>query len=77
MAIRFILGTSGSGKTRWCIDAIAGALRNGGDEPLVFLVPEQATFQAERAILSCERSEERRVGKECSDSCRSRWSPYH
>src|ERR1051326_7971488 len=23
--------------------------------------------------LSCERSEERRVGKEC----RSRWSPYH
>ena len=24
-------------------------------------------------LLSCERSEERRVGKEC----RSRWSPYH
>ena len=24
-------------------------------------------------ILDCERSEERRVGKEC----RSRWSPYH
>ena len=23
------------------------------------------------------RSEERRVGKECSSSCRSRWSPYH
>ena len=23
------------------------------------------------------RSEERRVGKECHDSCRSRWSPYH
>ena len=23
------------------------------------------------------RSEERRVGKECSDECRSRWSPYH
>ena len=21
--------------------------------------------------------EERRVGKECSVSCRSRWSPYH
>jgi ATP-dependent helicase/nuclease subunit B len=53
MAIRFILGTSGSGKTRWCIDAIAAALREGGTEPLVFLVPEQATFQAERAILSC------------------------
>ena len=23
------------------------------------------------------RSEERRVGKECEDLCRSRWSPYH
>ena len=23
------------------------------------------------------RSEERRVGKECVLSCRSRWSPYH
>ena len=23
------------------------------------------------------RSEERRVGKECSIGCRSRWSPYH
>ena len=24
-----------------------------------------------------ERSEERRVGKECTVLCRSRWSPYH
>ena len=24
-----------------------------------------------------QRSEERRVGKECSSECRSRWSPYH
>src|SRR3546814_2773216 len=34
--------------------------------------------------LTCEettdnywRSEERRVGKECVSTCRSRWSPYH
>src|SRR3546814_14423181 len=26
--------------------------------------------------LGC-RSEERRVGKECVSTCRSRWSPYH
>ena len=25
----------------------------------------------------CLRSEERRVGKECWITCRSRWSPYH
>src|SRR3546814_11909594 len=24
-----------------------------------------------------DRSEERRVGKECVSTCRSRWSPYH
>ena len=27
--------------------------------------------------ISFERSEERRVGKECLRLCRSRWSPYH
>src|SRR3546814_4547637 len=27
--------------------------------------------------LILPRSEERRVGKECVSTCRSRWSPYH
>ena len=27
--------------------------------------------------MALARSEERRVGKECSLTCRSRWSPYH
>src|SRR3546814_18349746 len=29
------------------------------------------------ALLELGRSEERRVGKECVSTCRSRWSPYH
>src|SRR3546814_7568554 len=31
------------------------------------------------SFRSCpaRRSEERRVGKECVSTCRSRWSPYH
>src|SRR3546814_14250543 len=29
------------------------------------------------AIVALGRSEERRVGKECVSTCRSRWSPYH
>ena len=29
------------------------------------------------ALIQMGRSEERRVGKECSLPCRSRWSPYH
>src|SRR3546814_18684658 len=28
-------------------------------------------------LLMMPRSEERRVGKECVSTCRSRWSPYH
>ena len=39
--------------------------RDGGDE--LYHLYAQA----------CERSEERRVGKECLRLCRSRWSPYH
>src|SRR3546814_7252467 len=32
----------------------------------------------EATFISCKRrSEERRVGKECVSTCRSRWSPYH
>src|SRR3546814_13091508 len=30
-----------------------------------------------RLHLGGERSEERRVGKECVSTCRSRWSQYH
>ena len=29
------------------------------------------------SFVSPGRSEERRVGKECTIQCRSRWSPYH
>src|SRR3546814_16729712 len=29
------------------------------------------------ADIAAVRSEERRVGKECVSTCRSRWSPYH
>src|SRR3546814_16227844 len=32
---------------------------------------------AERKTFIHRRSEERRVGKECVSTCRSRWSPYH
>src|SRR3546814_996223 len=31
----------------------------------------------QRFFLAAARSEERRVGKECVSTCRSRWSPYH
>src|SRR3546814_14513310 len=34
-------------------------------------------IQALRPLDPAIRSEERRVGKECVSTCRSRWSPYH
>ena len=39
----------------------------------LFIVDINNGFAKEGAL----RSEERRVGKECSEPCRSRWSPYH
>lgn len=51
MTIRFILGRAGSGKTTACLHAIAklSKLEPLGP-PLIFLVPEQATFQMEREL---------------------------
>mgnify|MGYP006300536449 CR=1 FL=1 len=34
-------------------------------------------FGKPTVVNNVERSEERRVGKECVSECRSRWSPYH
>src|SRR3546814_11766397 len=31
----------------------------------------------QQKVVIAKRSEERRVGKECVSTCRSRWSPYH
>jgi len=53
MSVEFILGRSGSGKTTRCISSIIEELGNdASDAPLVLLVPEQATYQAERTILT-------------------------
>src|SRR3546814_10362918 len=49
-----------------------------GVEKLIEFTPE-----GKKAILAAVirgeeyRSEERRVGKECVSTCRSRWPPYH
>src|SRR3546814_11093765 len=58
-----------------------------GEKYVALQVPEQPSTEAisagdniDRSVLATEveeRSEERRVGKECVSTCRSRWSPYH
>src|SRR3546814_2663931 len=47
--------------------------RQGGINFLINAEPD--SFGQRFARL--HRSEERRVGKECVSTCRSRWSPYH
>src|SRR3546814_14609018 len=41
-----------------------------------FLPVEEQADRLER-LEAQARSDERRVGKECVSTCRSRWSPYH
>src|SRR3546814_956218 len=47
------------------------------DGKRVLVIGHMATRYGLRRRLLDMRSEERRVGKECVSTCRSRWSPYH
>lgn len=52
MSLRLICGRAGSGKTRFCLEEIkAGIQKNTGNQ-LVYLVPEQFSFQAERDLTA-------------------------
>src|SRR3546814_16197212 len=56
----------------------------GGDHPRLGLQPDVAqrahdmveVIGRHPAPVALHRTEERRVGKECVRTCRSRWSPY-
>ena len=51
MAVTFILGRAGSGKTHACVAGVRAALAEPDSERrLVLLVPEQASFQVERTL---------------------------
>ena len=53
MAVTFVLGRAGAGKTHYCHNAIlSGLARLDETRRLIFLVPEQASFQMERALAT-------------------------
>ena len=53
------------------------ALAITGRAPVVRQFPMVPGIDFAGTVLESQRSEERRVGKECFVPCRSRWSPYH
>src|SRR3546814_19205656 len=58
-----------------------GADAIGVEGPALADLPENLARAADFAAVGIfeheQRSEERRVGKECVSTCRYRWSPYH
>ena len=53
MGLRLVLGRAGSGKSKLCQDEIARELRERPDGfPLIYIVPEQATFLEEYALAT-------------------------
>ncbi|WP_068616224.1 helicase-exonuclease AddAB subunit AddB [Paenibacillus tuaregi] len=52
MSLQFIIGRSGSGKSSLVLDEVRTRLRSEPTgKPLIILVPEQGTFQIERALV--------------------------
>jgi len=54
MSLRFIMGRAGTGKTHTCLKEIQDQINKKPDDPfpLLFLVPEQVTFQMEVSLLA-------------------------
>lgn len=51
MSLRFIYGRAGSGKTHLCLNEIKAQISTFS-KPLILLVPEQFTFQAEKQLIA-------------------------
>ena len=49
--------------------------RHGRERAVLLSIEDYRALLSQRPDV--RRSEERRVGKECAITCRSRWSPYH
>src|SRR3546814_3187680 len=63
----------------WSSDVCSSDLKPAQDQPGTAGIGQrlQPVERVGIARQDMQRSEERRVGKECVSTCRSRWSPYH
>src|SRR3546814_17276760 len=71
----------GAGISGWLDrQLLPGLILRGSWDPegILSTLPSMASgFLGVALARWASRSEERRVGKECVSTCRSRWSPYH
>src|SRR3546814_5286544 len=70
-----IEGAAGENATMGRLDDHLVLMRHRNGEGGDVVHPRRAL--AHRITMEADRSEERRVGKECVSTCRYRWSPYH
>ncbi len=52
MALRLVMGRSGSGKSSKCLEEMAQRLKEDKFSNIIFIVPEQFTLQAERDLIA-------------------------
>ena len=53
MAVQFVMGRAGTGKTRFCVDALSAASHADPLGPLLlWVVPEQGTFMSEQRLVA-------------------------
>ena len=52
MAVEFLIGPAGSGKTHTCLTQVREALAAAEGPPLLWIAPKQFTFQLEREVLA-------------------------
>src|SRR3546814_4667495 len=73
----FVTPLDGAGLPDDILSQAPGVPQMNGGASFLQLDPEYLTQESIKRQLRTLRSEERRVGKECVSTCRSRWSPYH
>src|SRR3546814_11168543 len=76
-----VIVVSGHGERDSALRAIADGAWDFYQKPIdieeLGLIVRRAFHVRDLEVENARRSEERRVGKECVSTCRSRWSPYH
>src|SRR3546814_8088639 len=73
MQVRFPKWGFSTVRAHWAPNHEFAQMQNAASTVPAYIEP----YLVKVMLKAQARSEERRVGKECVSTCRSRWSPYH